>query len=204
MNARRAAHTLANLAGVVFFSLFCVASLRGYQQSHSILSLGIIAVNSLMLVFYCLHRQPNAIIAFPFAWLVGFAGTLLPLLLRPGEAWALPWLAEPGRYLQAVGLAAISAALLSLKRSFGIVAANRGIQQGGFYRIVRHPLYASELLFFCGYALANQSLGNCLALLAIGAAQYSRIRIEENFLSADPAYARYKRKTRYRLIPGVL
>jgi hypothetical protein len=37
----------------------------------------------------------------------------------------------------------VLAATLRLGRSFGIVATNRGIQTGGLYRIVRHPIYAA-------------------------------------------------------------
>jgi protein-S-isoprenylcysteine O-methyltransferase Ste14 len=136
--------------------------------------------------------------------MLGFGGTLLSLLFRPGAAGTLPWLLAPGDCVQVAGLAAIGGALLSINKSIGIVAANRGIRQGGFYRFVRHPLYASELLFFCGYAMSNQSLANCLTLVAALAVQYGRIIIEEDFLSADPVYARYRSKTRYRLIPGIL
>ncbi len=204
MKLRRVAHTVANVIGVVFFIFFFMAALRGFQQSDSILSLGIVAVNGLMLALYCLRREANAVIDFPFAWIIGFTGSLLPLLFRPSHTGMLPWLSAAGHYVQVIGLAAIGGALLSLNRSFGIVAANRGIQHGGLYRIVRHPLYASEIIFFCGYALSNQSLSNFLILMAIIAAQYSRIRIEENFLKNDPAYALYMAKTPHRLIPGIL
>lgn len=204
MTIRRLANAIANIIGVVFFIFFFLSALHAFQESNSLPSLGIVAVNGLMLALFCLRRSSDNIIAFPFAWVLGFTGTLLPLLLRPGQAVFLPGLAMPGLYIQIAGLLAIVVALLSLNRSFGIVAANRGIQNGGLYRIIRHPLYASEILFFCGYAMANQSIANLVTLLAIIAAQYCRIRIEENFLSADPAYALYMSKTRYRLIPGIL
>ena len=54
------------------------------------------------------------------------------------------------------------AALLSLQRSFGIVPANRGIREGGLYRIVRHPLYAAELLVFLGVVLVTPTPWNIL------------------------------------------
>ncbi len=204
MTARRAIHAIANIFGMVFFIFFFLAALDGFQKSNSILSLGIVAVNGLMLTLYCLRREPNAVIAFPFAWIIGFTGAIMPLLFRPAETAILPCLSVSGHYIQAIGLVTIGGALLSLNRSLGIVAANRGIQRGGFYRIVRHPLYASEILFFCGYALSNQSFQNVLTFIAIVAVQYCRIRIEENFLSTDPAYVLYMSKTRYRLIPGFL
>jgi protein-S-isoprenylcysteine O-methyltransferase Ste14 len=204
MKTARVAHAIGNIFGIVLFVFFFMAALKSYQQSHSLLTFGIVAVNGLMLSLYTLRRRHNAIIAFPFAWVLGFTGTVMPLLFRPSQTLVLPWLSEPGHYVQIVGLVAICGALLSLNRSLGIVAANRGIQVGGCYRVVRHPLYASELLFFCGFALSNQSLANLLVFMLIFAVQYCRLRIEENFLGADPAYVQYMSKTRYRLIPGVL
>ena len=109
-----------------------------------------------------------------------------------------------GEYLQIIGLLAIIGSLLSLKGSMGIVPANRGIRMGGFYRIVRHPLYAAELLFFSGYVLSNQSVLNIFLLVLSFAGQYSRIRIEENFLINDPDYKLYMSCIRYRFIPGLL
>src|ERR1700682_5194874 len=37
-------------------------------------------------------------------------------------------------------------AKLTLRRSFGIIAANRGVMTSGPYRVVRHPMYAAYLL----------------------------------------------------------
>ena len=156
------------------------------------------------MALYLVRREPNALIEFPFAWLISIVTTLLPFLFRPIQEAILPELLDVGYYLQIIGVVAIIGSLLSLRGSLGIVPANRGIKKGGFYRIVRHPLYAAELLFFSGYVLSNQSVANFVILVLLFAGQYSRSRIEENFLSNDPDYKLYMSCIRYRFIPGLL
>ena len=74
----------------------------------------------------------------------------------------------------------------------------------GPYAIVRHPMYAGLLLFFCGIPLLLGSWSGLLvtALFVIGVA-YRSIK-EEQTLSAElPGYADYLAKVRFRLIPYV-
>ena len=94
-------------------------------------------------------------------------------------------------------------ALLSLGRSFGIVPANRGIKRAGLYRIVRHPIYASELIFHLGYLLTNPSGRNMVLVVLVIAGQVYRLLAEERLLSGDAAYLDYVRSVRYRLVPGI-
>ncbi|HEY8037120.1 MAG TPA: methyltransferase [Methylobacter sp.] len=197
-------YPVGNLLGIALFAFLCTAAFQSYQKTDSLFSFGIVLVNGLMLVLYFVRREPNALIELPFAWLISIVTTLLPFLYRPVQEAFLAELLDVGRYLQIIGVVAILGSLLSLRGSLGIVPANRGIKGGGFYRIVRHPLYASELLFFTGYVLSNQSVFNFFLLLLLFAMQYSRSRIEENFLINDPGYKLYMSCTRYRFIPGLL
>jgi protein-S-isoprenylcysteine O-methyltransferase Ste14 len=75
----------------------------------------------------------------------------------------------------------------------------------GLYSLIRHPLYAGNLLAFAGMALwlgSYAALGGVLLMLLFTAA---RIAIEERELRARlPAYADYARRVRGRLIPFVL
>ena len=197
-------NSCGNLSGIALFTFLCMATILNYQKTDSLFAFSILLVNGLILVLYLLRREPDALIEYPFAWLISIVTTLLPFLFRPIEAALLPELLGVGFYLQIIGVAAIIGSLLSLRGSFGIVPANRGVKKGGFYRIVRHPLYAAELLFFSGYVLSNQSAVNLVLLLLLFAGQYSRSRIEESFLSNDPNYQLYMSNTRYRFIPGLL
>lgn len=201
---KRVFYLLGNLLGIIFFTFLSQAAYQAWLKSNSVLAFGIVVMNGLILILYLIRRQPDAITRHFPAWLIGVIGTLLSLLYRPGQIDVLPMLATAGNVMQVLGLATVFGSLISLNRSLGIVPANRGIKQVGLYRFIRHPLYASELLFFSGYVLSNQSLVNFIILIAQFAFQYSRARIEENFLMDDPVYLSYMMQTRYRFIPGIL
>ena len=53
----------------------------------------------------------------------------------------------------AVGVSFSLGAKAFLRRSFGIVAANRKVQRGGPYRLVRHPLMLGFLIALAARAL---------------------------------------------------
>jgi protein-S-isoprenylcysteine O-methyltransferase Ste14 len=74
----------------------------------------------------------------------------------------------------------------------------------GPYRVVRHPMYTSVLLFVPGAALLLGSLWGAAATLLIVVALAVRIGIEERTLRAElPGYAEYAAAVRWRLVPGV-
>ena len=102
------------------------------------------------------------------------------------------------------GLAINVAAKLFLNRSFGVVAANRGVKRGGPYRLVRHPMYLGYIVTQFGFLLSGFSIANLALYLAAWTLQVLRIIEEERFLTRDPAYRNYRGKVRYRLIPGLI
>jgi len=160
-------------------------------------------VNGLILVLYLVRREPNALIEFPFAWLISIVTTLIPFLYRPIQEAFLLELLGVGYYLQIIGLVIIIGSLLSLRGSIGIVPANRGIKKGGFYQIVRHPLYASELLFFQWLCLVQPSVFNFFLLVLVFACNTSEAG-SRRLLINDPGYKLYMSCIRYRFIPGLL
>jgi protein-S-isoprenylcysteine O-methyltransferase Ste14 len=102
-----------------------------------------------------------------------------------------------------LGSVLVLVATLRLGRSFAIIAANRGIQTGGLYRLVRHPIYAAYALIFSGFVLTHPSAANALVLLVWLWAQTRRIQAEEQLLAQDHVYRAYHRRVRYRLLPKV-
>lgn len=192
---------IANVTVVLGFGLLCAASYRQFALSGSLNSLGLLVVNGLFVVMYVTRREARATSTVPLTWLLAFAGTTLPLLMRPTVPMEF---AAIGNTVQMVGICLIVGALFSLERSFGVVPANRGIRDGGLYRIVRHPLYAAELLALFGVLIANPSVANALVWTADCVLQCLRARAEEQFLSADTTYRAYRDRVRYRLIPGLI
>ena len=90
-----------------------------------------------------------------------------------------------------------------LGRSFSIAPEARRLVITGPYRIIRHPLYAAELLAVIGIVLQFGSPeAVALASLQFGF-QVIRMRNEEQvLLTAFPEYADYMARTA-RIIPGV-
>jgi len=105
--------------------------------------------------------------------------------------------------LQMTGTLFAIISLSSLGRSFGLLAANRGVRTAGAYRLVRHPAYASYFIVQSGYVLENLTLWNILIFSVVVLAQLKRIAQEEDVLSHDIAYQQYRERVRYRLLPGV-
>jgi protein-S-isoprenylcysteine O-methyltransferase Ste14 len=101
------------------------------------------------------------------------------------------------------GVALQITAKLFLRRSFGIVAANRGIKIGGPYRFIRHPMYAGYILSQVGFLLANPSAWNLAVYSFCWGCQLCRILAEERLLIRDEAYRGLVERVPYRLIPKV-
>lgn len=120
------------------------------------------------------------------------------LLARPAEGGLSSTLCE---LVQFGGLIFALASLGTLGRSFGIVAADRGVKTGGPYRLVRHPAYLGYLVSYLGYVAENPSIANVALLCLSTAFQLVRVSEEEHVLVADPAYRSYRQRVKYRLIP---
>lgn len=201
-----------NLLVLALFLLLALSSYQHFVRTGTIHSFGLLIVNTLFVTLFLARRPAKSESDSPAIWLLGIAGTAVPLLMRANDPSASPepaslhlaTLTTLGQLLQVIGLGLVASSLLSLRRSFSVVAANRGIRCGGLYRIVRHPVYFSELLLLSGVALANPSLANIALWICECALQYGRACAEEQFLCADPNYRAYRRRVRYRLIPGLI
>jgi len=192
--------TAMNLVIVALFTLLVMGSFQRYHASGSLQSFGVLAVNTLFLVLFLTRKPAKAETSSVPLWLLGFAGTALPLLLRPTAGRSDSSL---GSIIALCGLVMLAGALLSLRRSFAVVPGNRGIQSGGMYRLVRHPVYLSELITLLGLVLANPTALNAVIWVCECALQLARARAEERFLAADPLYAVYCARVRHRLIPWI-
>lgn len=74
----------------------------------------------------------------------------------------------------------------------------------GLYGIVRHPMYSATLLLFLSMPLVLGSVLSFLCFLFYPALIVKRLKDEEKFLEKElTGYAEYKKKVKYRLIPGI-
>jgi protein-S-isoprenylcysteine O-methyltransferase Ste14 len=152
-------------------------------------------------LFTLLRRSTNAIDRSWSAKAVTLAAVMGPLLFRPGAAGPLPDYVAGA--IGCVGFGVSIGGTLALRRSFGLMPANRGIVSSGLYRIVRHPIYAGYLVSHLAFVLAYPTLWNALVWVCSDGAQFVRVRYEEQLLRRDASYARYVQIVRWRVLPGV-
>lgn len=84
------------------------------------------------------------------------------------------------------------------------ISPGQSVVSTGPYRLVRHPMYSGALLMILFIPLALGSYRSLLLVPPIYAVILWRLLDEERFLSKNlPGYDEYRRRTRYRLAPGI-
>ena len=189
-------------ATLVVVAAFFVYAHGGRVMDGELTSLIFAAEQSLLVGMFLFRRRSRATSTSVADWTVAAIGGWLPLALRPADASSTE-LAAAGVTIQAVGACFTIVAFADLGRSFGVVAANRGLKVNGPYRLVRHPIYATHMVTTAGFLLANASPVNVALVAVITLAQIARINAEERLLTATTNYSDYKARVRWRLLPGV-
>jgi protein-S-isoprenylcysteine O-methyltransferase Ste14 len=185
----------------LLFGLFAYSHVASWLAGGHFTGLVFALQESVLVVLFLTRRRTKAVSQNPTDWVAGFVGTFLCLLLRPVGTPAIAGLDELFFALQLTGAALSLVAAMHLGRSFGIIAANRGVKDTGAYGIVRHPLYAAYIFSHLGYLLSAPSLWNMAILGMTWLAMFRRITAEEQVLQRDPAYRSYAARVRFRLIP---
>lgn len=162
----------------------------------------IIMISESIPVLMLLIRKQGAIATSVYAWTVAIIGSFTPLMLTISGPTIVS--TTIGGAVMFVGLMIAIAAKICLNRSFGIVAANRGVKREGPYRLVRHPMYLGYIVTHVGFLLVHFSLINALVCGVTWIALALRVQAEENFLNQDGAYRDYSATVRYRVIPGII
>jgi protein-S-isoprenylcysteine O-methyltransferase Ste14 len=200
MSDARRRSLLLNASLVVLFLWFSYANLIRWQQTGRPVGLGAVLLEAFTASLFLIRRAPLATSGRPLAWISALLGAFAMLGARP--------VAHPDarvfavfEIVQLVGFGIVLVALGALGRSFGIVAANRGIKTKGLYSRVRHPAYSGYLVSYLGYVAENPSPRNIVLLLVGTGAQLVRISEEERMLGGEEAYREYLGRVRRRLIP---
>jgi protein-S-isoprenylcysteine O-methyltransferase Ste14 len=184
------------------FAFFAAAHLVHWRQGGEPTGLGFVAEEALAVLLFLVRRRPLRTSLSPADWILATGGSWLIMLARPAgpPLFGLRWVFLG---MQFVGLAGVVLSLGTLGRSFGIVAANRGLKTGGPYRVVRHPAYLCYLITQLGYVLENASFVNITLIVVVTFCQIGRIQAEERVLRRDGGYREYAARVRYRLLPGL-
>jgi protein-S-isoprenylcysteine O-methyltransferase Ste14 len=198
----RLARIGVNLLGAASAALFARASIVFYLQSHRLIGAVFFLEQAWFVALFLIRRPPQVVSDRAGAWLLAAAGTFGGLLLRPQGAHP-GWGVQAGLGLQLLGLALAVASLAALGRSFGFVAADRGLVTRGPYAVVRHPVYAAYMLIQCGYVLQAVSVRNIAVLAVATGCNAGRAICEERVLAERSDYAAYRKPVRRRLLPGV-
>jgi len=161
----------------------------------------VIMTSEMLAVVLILTRRFGAISLSPISVLTAFIGTALPLLVRPGGAAVLPEMVSLTGMMGGLILSILSK--LYLNRSFGLIAANRGVKIGGPYRFIRHPMYVGYVISQVAFLGGSLSTRNLVIYAIAWAAQLIRVREEERVLLQDQDYRSFAERVRYRFIPGL-
>jgi len=158
---------------------------------------------SLLVVFYLLRRRSTDVATDPVSLVLAHVGTWGSLFFEGADV-AFPSIQECCTWIMVAALGVALLGFVSLGRSWGILPANRGVKTGGLYRLVRHPIYASYIVFYAAFTLLEPSVRNGALFVGLALVLYARARLEERVLMRDPLYAAYAEKTRSMLFPFVV
>jgi protein-S-isoprenylcysteine O-methyltransferase Ste14 len=200
--AERLIRILMNLVGAAGAAVFAEATFRAYLQTHQLLGVAFFAEQMWVVVAYLIRRPARTVSRRWGDWALAFGGTFGGVLFRPVGAHP-QWGITAGLILQLVGLALCVSSFLALGRSFGFVAADRGLVRRGPYAVVRHPIYASYLLLQLGYVVQSISLRNALVMVFASGCNVGRAVVEDRVLATNGGFGSYREQVRWRFIPGV-
>ena len=220
--ALRAWFALVVLATAMGLLLFMAAGTMSYWQAW--VYLGIFFGASALTTLFLIRRDPALLerrmrggptaekrpverIIMVFTSIGFIALLLVPALDYRFQWFNVPlWVVVAGDVLVIVGFYFIF--LVYRENTFTSatieVAPGQTVISTGPYAIVRHPMYASALLYLGGTPLALGSFWGLVPFAALLPFLMWRLFDEEKFLSESlPGYVEYRRKVRHRLIPGI-
>lgn len=170
-----------------------------FLAEPSLLQAGQVAFTLIIVALFVLRRPPTLQGSPASFWLAAIASLGPPLALRTAETgWP-----TVGLVVQQMGLILMLVAILTLRRSFGMAPAHRGLVMHGVYRYVRHPLYFAEFVAQIGFCIGYASVWNWTIFIVFAVLQVMRLLAEERLLASDADYVAYRLRVRWRLLPGV-
>jgi protein-S-isoprenylcysteine O-methyltransferase Ste14 len=193
---------LAKLTVGVLFVLLSINLFGDFQKTHHVTGLLLLVGEALVVVLTVVRRPAGQVDRSTVARAMAVVSMIGPVLLRVGDAHSLvPDVMSAA--VSIVGLSLVIAGKLTLGRSFGIVAANRGVVASGPYLVVRHPIYVGYLISHAAFLAAHPSGTNIAVILIADSALVVRALIEERTLELDERYQMYCQRVGWHFVPGV-
>ena len=158
----------------------------------------------LLIVTMAARRPPVRVTTKPLYWVTAFVATYWSFMMLGFTEKGIPIAPT----VLSDGLAIVSmvialSARISLGRNIGFVPAQREIVTSWAYAIVRHPVYTALFISIASFLLRAYSPRNLAINAIFGGLFVVKTFMEEDFLRADPTYARYMKSVRWRWVPGV-
>ena len=184
-------------------ALLPISTIKATGLIHHLL---MVCFYSLIIFLYFLRSQARSTSRSHITNLLAIVATFIP--------FTLPFLGKPplnkAETLLVANVIIIISIVLSiftlgsLGKSFSIIPQARKLIKTGPYKVVRHPLYVSELIGVLGLVLAGLTIPKIAIFLLLVALQVYRAFQEENLLvNVFPEYKPYSSKTS-RFIPGII
>jgi len=117
-----------------------------------------------------------------------------------------PFMVEIGDLLVVAGLGIIFAVFKENSYASATIEAveEQQLIRTGPYAFVRHPMYLGALVMLLGTPPALLSWwGECAVIVIVGVIVWRLLKEEEFLVKNLPGYEEYKRKVKWRLLPGI-
>jgi protein-S-isoprenylcysteine O-methyltransferase Ste14 len=134
------------------------------------------------------------VIAVAGIWGPGWSATAASLRFVVGIAIGIA-----GWSLFVAGLVGLGSSLSPFPRP----TDNSRLQVGGAYRFVRHPIYGGSMLVALGWSLMSSPLALLATAFLAFIFELKSRREESMLVERFPEYDAYRRRVRWRFVPGV-
>ena len=189
-----------NIVFALLWSRFAYVYAAAFLTNPALVTALFFVLETIIVVAFCI-RRPALIQSNQWRdWVPACGAIVFGMLFQPSrETQDL----VIGYILEIVGICVAMLGMFSLGRSFAILPANRGLQTGGLYACIRHPVYAGYMLLYTGYTVLNPLGANVVVLLFCVGMLFWRAANEEQLLARDPSWLTYAKRVRWRILPYV-
>jgi protein-S-isoprenylcysteine O-methyltransferase Ste14 len=187
---------LSCLYGWFFYHNYQAAIASNYKPSIILFMI----FNAVLVCLFLTRRNPNRISFHPQDLIATFIGTFSTTMVV-GVADAPDHIIL--EIIGTLGFTFSMLGILTLRKSFGMLPADRGIVKVGVYKIVRHPIYAGYLLHYSCFLAQNYNIRNAFIFLLFVFFECYRLVREEKLLTQNPEYFEYTKTTPWRICPKI-